>query len=313
MSLRSRPPSSDGLARLHALMPAPVAMGSEGGGWTPAQELVEDPFWPEPSWEPSPWEIPDPDAGSRPAEVVRPAAVPVAGESGTRLPEPESPVAGPSAGVSAGSAHRGAVATTVLGVLRAGRVDVGRRGVLALVLVGVVAAAVAAVLLLRGHPSVQPVEVPPVLAGAPQAAPTSRSEVVVAVAGRVRRPGLVHLPAGSRVADALAAVGGALPAGADGLLNLARRLVDGEQVLVGVAAPGGSPPGAVGGSPPGQLDLNAAAAGDLDGLPGIGPVLAQRIVDWRTEHGRFASVDQLREVAGIGEAKYQSMKSKVRV
>ena len=72
--------------------------------------------------------------------------------------------------------------------------------------------------------------------------------------------------------------------------------------------PGASSGGVVGGGP---LDLNAASASDLDGLPGIGPVLAQRIVDWRTENGRFASVDQLREVTGIGEAKYQDLVEKV--
>ena len=104
-----------------------------------------------------------------------------------------------------------------------------------------------------------------------------------------------------------------------GLLNLARVLVDGEQVLVGVEPPPGAaaPVEGSGGGPGapaaggGLLDLNAASASDLDGLPGIGPVLAQRIVDWRTEHGRFASVDQLREVTGIGEAKYQDLVEKV--
>jgi competence protein ComEA len=70
-------------------------------------------------------------------------------------------------------------------------------------------------------------------------------------------------------------------------------------------------PGA--GSADGRVDLNTADVSALDGLPGIGPVLAQKIVDWRTEHGRFASVDQLREVGGIGESKYAAVKNKVRV
>jgi competence protein ComEA len=102
-----------------------------------------------------------------------------------------------------------------------------------------------------------------------------------------------------------------------GLLNLARVLVDGEQVLVGVEPPPGSAPAAGVAAAPGAgpaagpLDLNAATASDLDALPGIGPVLAQRIVDWRTSNGRFASVDQLREVTGIGEAKYQELVTKV--
>jgi competence protein ComEA len=79
-------------------------------------------------------------------------------------------------------------------------------------------------------------------------------------------------------------------------------------VLVAEGAAASSSPG---GSA--QLDLNTATAQDLDALPGIGPVLADRIVSWRTEHGRFGSVDQLREVSGIGESKYQSLKAKVRV
>jgi competence protein ComEA len=153
----------------------------------------------------------------------------------------------------------------------------------------------------------------PVRAAAPQ------GEVVVAVAGKVRVPGLVRLPAGSRVDDAVRAAGGPVDPAAIGLLNLARVLVDGEQVLVGVEPPPGSvPAGGAGGAPAGAgsaggglLDLNSATAAELDGLPGIGPVLAQRIVDWRTENGRFASVDQLREVTGIGEAKYQDLVAKV--
>jgi len=153
--------------------------------------------------------------------------------------------------------------------------------------------------------------------------------VVVAVAGTVRRPGVVTLPAGSRVTDAVAAAGGLLPGADPGLLNLARKVTDGEQVLVGVGpgapgAPGvpGAPahgqPGPSGQVPTGSgggagqpgvlLDLNLATSQQLDDLPGVGPVLAQRILDWRTTHGRFASVDQLREVTGIGEAKFADLR-----
>ena len=192
---------------------------------------------------------------------------------------------------------------TVREVLAQARVDPARRGVLALVLVAVVAAAVAGFLLLRGRPSEQPVTAPPVTSGA-----TSTTLVVVDVAGRVRHPGLVRLPAGARVDDALRAAGGVLPGASTDALNLAAKLQDGQQVLVG--APAAAAPGSAAG---GLLDLNAATAQDLDALPGVGPVLADRIVAWRTEHGRFGSVDQLREVSGIGEAKYQTLKSKVRV
>lgn len=194
------------------------------------------------------------------------------------------------------------------------RLDPGRRGAIALVLCALLGAAVAGAGALRNRPQEVPVPVVET-AGVPlpgaSAPPARGAEVVVAVSGKVRRPGLVRLPAGSRVDDAVRAAGGAV-GGADlGILNLARRLVDGEQVLVGVGPPPGAAPGAAAAG--GLLDLNTASASDLDALPGIGPVLAQRIVDWRTEHGRFASVDQLREVTGIGESKYADLESKVTV
>jgi competence protein ComEA len=118
------------------------------------------------------------------------------------------------------------------------------------------------------------------------------------------------------VADALAAVGGALP-GTDLMgLNIARRLSDGEQLLVGVAPPPGQPVGG-GASAPSDasqtVDLNAATLEQLDELPGVGTVTAQRILDWRVAHGRFTSVDQLREVSGIGQARLTQLKSRVRV
>lgn len=203
--------------------------------------------------------------------------------------------------------------------VRTGRLDPGRRGAAALVLVAVLAAVVAGGVVLRGRP--QEVAVPQVLTsgsplpGAPTA-PADQPEVVVAVAGKVGRPGLVRLPAGSRVADAVEAAGGLAPGAGVGLLNLARRLVDGEQVLVGVVPPpavAGSTGGGAGSPAGGLIDLNTATVADLDALPGIGPVLAQRIVDWRTENDRFASVDQLREVTGIGEAKYDDLAPKVTV
>lgn len=137
--------------------------------------------------------------------------------------------------------------------------------------------------------------------------------VVVHVVGMVRRPGLQRLPPGSRVADAVAAAGGALRGADLAAVNLARPLVDGEQVRVPkpgevLGPPGGSPVGGVGGGGGGgagaagaKVALNTADLSALDGLPGVGPVLAQRILDWRSEHGRFTSVDELGEVSGIGE------------
>jgi len=142
--------------------------------------------------------------------------------------------------------------------------------------------------------------------------------VVVDVTGQVVRPGLVRLPAGSRVADALAAVGGATPEADLGALNQARLLLDGEQIRVprpgevvagtGSVGGGGVTTGATGssggpgGGPSGPLvSLNRADVAAFDTLPGVGPVLAQRIVDWRTAHGRFTAVDELGEVTGIGD------------
>lgn len=202
--------------------------------------------------------------------------------------------------------------------VRHGRFDPGRRGAVALVVVALLAAVVAGGVVFRGRP--QEVVVPTVLdagvplPGASPAPAAEPPEVVVAVAGLVVRPGLVRLPLGSRVADALAAVGGPTPGASTELLNLARKLVDGEQVLVGVDPPPGAPAGPTATvSQGGLLDLNSASVSDLDALPGIGPVLAQRIVDWRTEHERFDSVEQLREVTGIGEAKYADLEAKVTV
>jgi competence protein ComEA len=145
--------------------------------------------------------------------------------------------------------------------------------------------------------------------------------VVVDVAGRIRRPGIVTLPLGSRVADALEAAGGVRSDVELSTLNLARVLVDGEQLLVGVEAatppttsatpPVAAPPPA--GVPGALVDLNTATEADLDTLPGIGPVTAQAILDWRAEHGGFTSVDELLEVSGIGEVTLEELRPLVTV
>jgi competence protein ComEA len=127
--------------------------------------------------------------------------------------------------------------------------------------------------------------------------------VTVDVAGKVRRPGIAVLDAGSRVVDALAAAGGAR----DGVdltdLNLARVLVDGEQILVGLAAPTGVAATVTGGTSPVAtlVNLNTADQVALESLPDVGPVTAQSILAWRSEHGAFTAVDQLLDVDGIGE------------
>ncbi len=137
--------------------------------------------------------------------------------------------------------------------------------------------------------------------------------VVVDVAGAVRHPGVIDLPSGSRVIDALDAVGGALPRADTAPLNLARVLQDGEQVLVPVRGKAATVPG---GASPGTstaVNLNTATVEQLDALPGIGPVLAQRILDWRTANGGFASIDQLLEVSGIGDATFADLEPLVQV
>jgi competence protein ComEA len=142
----------------------------------------------------------------------------------------------------------------------------------------------------------------PVVDGTPSASPTG--SVVVDVAGRVRHPGIVTLPSGSRVHDAIRKAGGVRPGTKLTSLNLARVLVDGEQVVVGQPVPTGTVPSAVGstpGPPGGLVNINAAGLGELDTLPGVGPVTAQKILDWRGAHGAFSSVDELLEVDGIGE------------
>ncbi|WSJ30064.1 ComEA family DNA-binding protein [Streptomyces subrutilus] len=134
--------------------------------------------------------------------------------------------------------------------------------------------------------------------------------VVVDVSGKVRDPGVRRLPAGARVEDALAAAGGVRPGTDTSGLNLARVLVDGEQVRVGGPAP---PEGGPGPSPaPGPLSLGSATVEQLDGLPGVGPVLARHIVDFRTARGGFRSVEELRQVNGIGERRFADLRTLVR-
>jgi competence protein ComEA len=159
-------------------------------------------------------------------------------------------------------------------------------------------------------------------AGAAQGSGTGQSPagvVVVDVAGKVRRPGLVRAPTGSRVADVLTLAGGPLPGVDLTTLNLARPVTDGEQILVGIPAPPGATtaPGNAPTSPPAAsnapVNLNTADLTQLDTLPGVGPVLAQRILDYRTQNGPFATIDQLQEVPGVGPKKFDSLKSHVRI
>ncbi|MFD3685837.1 helix-hairpin-helix domain-containing protein [Nocardiopsis sp. NPDC058631] len=143
------------------------------------------------------------------------------------------------------------------------------------------------------------------LSGGPAPA-DGEADLVVHVGGEVAEPGLYTLPPGSRVADAVEEAGGALPEADLDLLNLARALADGEQLLVGVPLPPGAsgtgPPGAAaagGGAAP--VDVNRADAALLETLPGVGPVIAENILAYREAHGPFSSVDDLINVDRIGE------------
>lgn len=158
----------------------------------------------------------------------------------------------------------------------------------------------------------------------PRAAPDTSAtaapsgEVAVHVAGRVRRPGLVRLPAGSRVQDAIRAAGGAATGADLNAINLARKLADGEQIRVpapGDPAPPPDPavtPGGSGTTPSAPLDLNTATPEQLDTLPGVGEVTASRIITYRSAHP-FTTVDELLEVPGIGQRRFDQLKDLVTV
>ncbi|HWO61993.1 MAG TPA: ComEA family DNA-binding protein [Umezawaea sp.] len=153
-------------------------------------------------------------------------------------------------------------------------------------------------------------EAPPDLPVAVAAVTSNPPEpLVVNVVGEVPTPGLVTVPSGARVADAINAAGGVNPGIRPLGLNLARKVVDGEQVSVGTApVPAPADPG-----PDEKLDINTATKEQLDSLPGVGPVTAQRILDRRTKRGPFTSLDQLREIDGIGDNRLVKLRELVRL
>ena len=224
------------------------------------------------------------------------------------------------------------------------RADPGRAGAIGLAIVAALAVLITVFTVLRDRPApVMSAKLPPVekvstASPMPSASPRAGEPgapdrpVVVSVVGLVHTPGLVTLPPGARIADALQAAGGAVN-GADTIgLNMARPLGDGEQIVVGLAPVSGQPTAlgssvASGSTPmsktatpgpgkpkPGEvLDLNTATVADLDALPGVGPVTAAAIVAWRQANGKFTSVDQLADVDGIGPARLEKLRALVRV
>ncbi len=240
----------------------------------------------------------------------------------------ETPEEAPSSPSPAVGRHRGDAAPS-----SQVRWDPGRPAALALCLVAVLAALLAAGIMWWSRPQPSSADQtglePMAAASAPVAdgristnsstgqgnsadndtAPTTGStqdQLVVSAIGQVHRPGLVTVAGGARVADAITAAGGALPEADLSTVNLARLVVDGEQIAVGM--PGSSLPGDTDPSSSGGLvDLNTATLAELETLPGIGPVLAQRILDFRESNGGFTAVEQLREVSGIGPTVYEDI------
>lgn len=142
----------------------------------------------------------------------------------------------------------------------------------------------------------------------------ARPKLVVHVAGAVRRPGLYRLPEGSRIADAIGRAGGATPKADLEQINLAAPLTDGQQVLVPRRLPAAAPAAARSGSAAaaaGPVRLSTATLQELDALPGVGPVTAQKILDYREQHGGFRSVDELDAVPGIGPARIEQLRELV--
>jgi competence protein ComEA len=188
-----------------------------------------------------------------------------------------------------------------------------RRLVLLAVVVGIVALVLVGRLLQHGDGGAStPIAIPAVAVSTPL--DPDLSPITIDIVGAVRRPGVLVLPAGSRARDALRRAGGALRSADLGSLNLAVRLADGEMVVVprkGAAATVVPPGSGDGGGAVAIVHLNSATVEELDGLDGIGPSLAARIVAWRTAHGGFHTIDDLSEVSGIGPARLEALRGRV--
>jgi competence protein ComEA len=184
-----------------------------------------------------------------------------------------------------------------------------RRRVVVLAVVLLFVLAVGGRLLLRPARSSS---VPPPVRVATPATSTASFELFVNVVGAVRRPGVYRLRDGSRVANAVARAGGVTRNAQLELVNLAARVADGEQIVVPRRGTAGVPGQAGGGAvASGPVHLNSATLEELDALPGVGPVTAQKILDYRLAHGAFRSVDELDAIAGIGPARLGTLRDLV--
>ncbi|MFW5419608.1 ComEA family DNA-binding protein [Nocardiopsis sp. CNT-189] len=346
------PPTAEAAAPDTSAIPAPPyavpARSAPVSGGLPAEPL------PRPRPRP-PLDAPDrASRGRRPARAERSArAAPDAAAARRRAAppddarEPAAPPGGPPGPAGgdpplprgyAEAPSRGSLLEEVLGRLP-GRAEgerprLGRHGLVALAALCALAVAATAWFALRARPDAEALPGPradPAAASSAQTAPppdgpsapaagpappAANGKVTVHVGGDVRKPGVITLPAGSRVTDAIDAAGGLAPDADPGSLNLARPVADGEQILVGEEhQPEPPPPGAPGppGAPAGPIDLNTATPEQLQELPGVGPVLAERIIAFRTRNGGFASVGQLRDVSGIGEKRFAELEPLVQV
>jgi competence protein ComEA len=274
-------------------------------------------------WVPSPVPFTVPLTERRPAIGPEPGQEPATGPIATNQTHATVQRLGPTAGSLAR-----AWAADRLPPWAAGWVDQVRFGSVLMGVAALVAVAVAAVILLHhGSPggdassydasaAGSSYSSDPVISAAPaaglSAAPDATS-IVVDVGGRVRKPGLVTLPAGARVADAIAAAGGPLHAREIATLDLAARVSDGQLLLIGVktatagvaSSDSGGDTSSGGSAAP--VSLSASTIDELETLPGVGPATAQKIIDWRTAHNGFTTVAQLQQVPGIGPTRYAEL------
>lgn len=163
---------------------------------------------------------------------------------------------------------------------------------------------------LNSRPQVESVAIQEVT---PMVAPVAPADLIINVAGKVRNPGVYQLPPGSRVIDAIKAAGDQLKGVDISDINLARTLVDGEQILVGSVKYSSGKVIVKKISPDNPLDINRATLAQLDTLPGIGPVTAGRIIDYRIKVGRINNLDELKKISGLGGSKFEEIKALLRV
>ena len=163
---------------------------------------------------------------------------------------------------------------------------------------------------LNSRPQAEPIVIQEIPTAATESVTTL---LIINVAGKVKNPGVYQLPPGSRVVDALEAAGQQLKGVDISDINLARVLVDGEQILIGSNRTVSSKVAAKKITKDNPLDINRATIAQLDTLPGIGPVTAQRIIDYRTKAGRINAVDELKKISGLGGVKFEEIKALLRV